>query len=224
MQWINLSVIVTLLLIFAGCENYPKDPHNTLEKIKGDTIRVGIAESGQWASYKDHSAQGLEAEIIKTYAQQINATIKWIPGAQEDLINLMKKYEIDIAIGGFTNSSVFKKHAALTQPFYTEKIKVGAPASFPIPEEIEDQEVLVKEGSAALLAALAAEAKPVKYDSLNNSIAQLIVAPEYELEQMGLQVSKYDLKKIEHVLAIPKGENGFLADLDKYIQKYVKGK
>ena len=214
-------VYVLLLLVLNGCDQFPKDPNNTLEKISGKKLKVGIAESGEWASYKDGVATGIEVEIIKGFAESIKAQIEWVPGSQDHIINLMSEHEVDICIGNFTKKSPFKKHAGFSIPFYTEKIKVGAPAGVTIPEEIEDVEVLVKKNSEAALVVKKEEAKPVLYDSVKN-VDRLIVAPEMELQKHNLQVSEYDLKKIDHVIAIPKGENALLEKLDKYLDKHGK--
>ncbi|MEX0965853.1 MAG: transporter substrate-binding domain-containing protein [Bacteroidia bacterium] len=221
MKFIQIFYLLAITLLFA-CDDFPKDPENTLERIKGKTIRVGIAEDGKWSGYYTGEAIGIEAEIIKAYAKTLNANIEWYPGSQEHLIGLLKEYQIDIAIGGFTESSVFKSHAGFTQPYFTERIKIGAPSNITISEEIKNKKVLVKRGSDALLAVLENNGEPVIYDSLPGILTQLIVAPEDELKSMGLNISEKDLKEIAHVLAVPKGENGLLTDLEQFIKDYVK--
>ena len=224
MKYLQFICLIPVVL-FWGC-NYPKDPNNTLEKIKHRTIRVGISESPQLCEYSigNNEPTGVEVELIKGYAQSIDAKIEWIKGSQEQIVDLIKEYEVDVAIGGYSKNSAFKTHVGLTRPYKTEKIKVGAGAGSTIPKEIEEKEVVVKRGSQALVAVSKNKGIPVIKDSITMADG-LVAGPEEELLKLGLSVSEYNLDKVEHVIAVPKGENGLLKDLENYIiRKWEKKK
>ena len=216
---LNLILLCSPLFFFASCGQFPKDPGNTLKTVTNGTLRAGIAEAGKWASLENDSAAGIEPELLRKYAQSINAEIEWTPASQDQLIKLLHEDEIDIAIGGFVKKSPFKKEAGWTRPHQTEKIKIGAPAEVPIPQDVEDQKILAKKGSAALLALKKKKGIPIPYDTLPQPFT-LIAAPEEELLRHNLQLSDYTLAKIEHVIAIQKGENAFLESLERFIESH----
>lgn len=217
----RLYLLLLLLCCLSACENYPRDPMHTLEKVQDDTLLVGIADDGKWARYAEGEPGGREVALVKGFARQLNATIVWVPGPKEELVALLKENELNLLIGGFTQSSLFKREVAFTRPYFTEKIKLGAPVNMPIPEEIEDRQVYARRGSLALAVIKKHEGKPVAVDSLAN-VKQLIAAPEEELKALGLQISEQTLLEEKHVLAIPKGENAFLNKLDSYLHTHDK--
>lgn len=77
------GLLPVIFLLLAACQEFPKDPGNTLKDVRNDILRVGIAESGKWASFQNDSASGIEVELIKQYALSINAKPEWIPAPQE---------------------------------------------------------------------------------------------------------------------------------------------
>ena len=215
--------ILIFITVTMGCDDFPKDPGNTLNDAKNNVLRVGIAESGKWAQVNNGDYTGIEVNLIKDYAKSINAEIKWIPGSQTHLIDLLNEDEIDVAIGGFTKKSPFEKHAGFTRPHHVEEIRLGIPAGNIIPDDIKDKEVWVEPGSEALVAVKKKKGKPVLIDSLSLPV-NLVAAPTEELRKYNLQISDYTLTKVEHVIAIQKGENAFLESLERFIDKYEQKK
>lgn len=220
---IRRKYIITLLPVFffllTACNDFPKDPGNTLENVKNGRLRVGIAESGKWASFCNGEPQGIEVELIQQFAESLRATPEWIPATQDELIRLLEADEIDIAIGGFVRKSPFETFAGWTRPYHIEEIKVGAPPGIALPENIKDRRILVKKGSPASVAVKKNKGIPVLYDSLS-SPSLLMAAPLEELQQYRLKIGEDELDKIEHVLAIQKGENAFLECLERFIAQY----
>lgn len=210
--WLIYVVIATLCW---SC-NYPKDPNHTLDKMKNQTVRVGISESSGLATISEAGPTGVEVELIKGYAQTINSKIEWVKGSQEQIVGLLKEHQVDVAIGGYSKQTAFKKHIGLTRPYKTEKIKVGASDKSKIPDEVEGKEVAVERTSQALVAVVKHKGIPVKKDSIARTDG-LVAGSEEDLVRLGLAVSEYNLGTVEHVIAIPKGENGLLKSIDNYI-------
>ena len=216
-------IILILVSITLSCDDFPKDPSNTLKDARNNILHVGVAESNKWASVNNGNYSGIEVDLIKEYAKSINAEINWVPGSQIQLIDLLNEDAIDIAIGGFTKKSPFEKHAGFTRPHHVEEIRIGAPAGKIIPDDIEDKEVWVEPGSEALVAVKKKKGKPVLIDSLSLPI-ELVAAPTSELRKYNLNLSDYTLTKVEHVFVIQKGENAFLESLERFIDKYEQEK
>lgn len=212
-------------LILIGC-NYPKDPGNTLEKIKNSTIRVGIANYKGRCNYNNGNPKGPEVELIKGYAKSIGANIEWVKASQSEIVDFLKELQVDVGIGGFTKRSPWKKKVGFSTSYTTEKIKLAALKNVAIPEDIEDKQVLVKPASAALVAVKKNKGIPVIADSIRSTGTgiQLVAGTKEELLNMGLNVSDYDLSKKKYVIAIPKGENALLQDLENYIYQEWKNK
>ncbi|GAA0189217.1 hypothetical protein GCM10009122_49160 [Fulvivirga kasyanovii] len=196
--------------------NYPQDPDHTLDKIKNQTIRVGISESPGLTIVDDDQPSGTEVELIKGYAQTINSQIEWIEGSQELIVELLKEHEVDVAIGGYSKQTAFKKHIGLTRPYKTERIKVGATDKSKIPDEIEGKEIVVEKASHALVAVVKHKGIPIWKDRVIQTDG-LVAGSEEDLISQGLFVSEYNLGTVEHVIAIPKGENGLLKSIENYI-------
>lgn len=223
MRIAKIPILILCLTISACNGNYPRDPENSLEKAKRKSLRVGIAESKELSNYNNGNPSGIEVELIKGYAQSINAEIEWIAASQQEIGYLLKEFQLDIGIGGFTKTTPWKKHVGLTRPYSTEKIKVAVPKGEVVPEEIEDKQVVVKKGSSALAAVKKKKGIPVLVNSLTK-ITQLTAAPEEELKKMEATISEYDLIKVDHVVVIPKGENALLKSLENYIHSEWKNR
>lgn len=216
------KISIAIIAILYSCD-IPKDPNKTFSKAKGDTLRVGIANSGARADFNNGKPKGIEVEIIKGFAESINTEIKWIPGSQQQIIDLLKEYQLDIAIGGFTKGSAFKKHAGFTNYYERVKIKIGAPAGVMLPSKAKNEEIAVKEGTEALAAVKKKNGIPVIYDSIPPKGIPL-AATEKDLEKLNYNISKDHLQKSDYVIAIPKGENKLLQELENYLQSHVKRK
>lgn len=180
-------------------------------------MRVGVSQSRGLCDLKEGAEPtGIEVQLIKGYARSIGAEIEWVQGSQEQIVELLKVYEVDLAVGGYTNKTSFKKHIALSRPYNIEHIKVGAPQNIAIPDDIEGKKVVVKKAGAARAAVKKNKGTPVEKDSVSGS-DQLVAGSKDELLKLGFKVSDYNLNKVEHVVAIPKGENALLKSLENYI-------
>lgn len=218
-----LKIFFLATLIISSCDHYPKDPENSLEKALNGTLKVGIADSPDRCMYNDGNPQGIEVDLIKGFAQSINAKVEWVPGSQEDISNLLKEYELDLGIGGFSKKTPLKRHVGLTRPYDVEKIKVAAPSVMQLPDKVKDKEVVVKKGSAALVAVKKKGGIPVPVDSIIE-IDFLMAASEDKITESTTNISAYDLDKIKHVIAVPRGENALLKKLEDYIYSEWKNK
>lgn len=120
-----IGLLACAVLLSACGGHYPADPHGTLDRVTDGTIRVGVSHQPPFTdtSSAGEIPNGIEAQLLQDYAQTIDADIAWEPGGEEHLIQMLSQRELDVVIGGFSSSSPWSSHAALTTS-YAESIGV----------------------------------------------------------------------------------------------------
>ena len=108
----QLSCIAALALT-AGC-GIPRDPENSLERVR----RTGILRAGITAREPFTTAGGgPEADVIAAFAQSLGAQVEWHPGSESTLFEALEKFELDVAIGGFTADHPWGPKLGFTRPY-----------------------------------------------------------------------------------------------------------
>ena len=82
---------ITILFFIQGCENFPKDPSHTLEKVKNGTLLVGYSEHYPFVIKTQTEPKGIEADLIKAFAKKLNAHIEWKNGTEESLFESLQE-------------------------------------------------------------------------------------------------------------------------------------
>lgn len=116
-QW--TAVLVAALLILTGCSSsYPADPDGTLERVTGGTLRVGVTDNGQWVQLeKANEPQGIEPELVRGFADTLDADIHWRQGSEHGLVQELKHGELDMVIGGISSDTPWTTHAGLSREY-----------------------------------------------------------------------------------------------------------
>lgn len=108
-----------------GCVNssFPKDPKHTLEKVTGDKLVVGITEHKPF-TIEESSSQwvGIEVELVKQFAQELDAKIVWVEGSESELMDLLKHNHLNLVIAGLDKATIWKSEAGLTRPYYHKHV------------------------------------------------------------------------------------------------------
>ena len=126
--------VVTALV--AGCgAPLPRDTDGSLERITGGVLRVGVSDNPPWVEVHDGAAQagrpaadthrteagevvsGREVDLLSGFGREREATVRWVPGAESELIEAMARGELDVMVGGLTTDSPWSKEVALTRPY-----------------------------------------------------------------------------------------------------------
>jgi polar amino acid transport system substrate-binding protein len=123
-----------LALLVAGCQ-IPQDPDGTLDRVAGGTMRVGVTESDPWVTVEPLG--GVEVDLVRSFARDLNARVEWIPGGEEELVNALHEGSLDLVVGGMTSKSRWKKDVALTRPYVETKAVAGDPRSPPVLDEAD---------------------------------------------------------------------------------------
>lgn len=113
----KLNYFLLIAFLFFGCENFPKDPENTLEKVKEGILRVGYSENPPWVVKTDSVPIGIEAELIKAFAKTLHAKVEWKNDTEQNLFEELENKNLDLVIAGVTKDTPWKKKAGLTRPF-----------------------------------------------------------------------------------------------------------
>lgn len=120
---------VAAVLLLAGCGGpFPADPDGTLQRVTGDTLRVGVTANAPWtADEPGGPPAGLEVDLVTEFARELDADVELTVGSEEDLIGRLETQELDLVIGGFTGKSPWAAQAALTTPYTTVPDEQGKP-------------------------------------------------------------------------------------------------
>jgi ABC-type amino acid transport substrate-binding protein len=110
--------LLLLTLSALGCD-MPRDPQGTFDRVRGGTMRVGVSGDSPWVSHSGGDANGIEAALVKKFADQIGAEIDWQPGGESELFHKLQHGGLDLVIGGLVESTPWSKHVGLTRPYLT---------------------------------------------------------------------------------------------------------
>jgi ABC-type amino acid transport substrate-binding protein len=105
------------LVLLASCDALPRDPEGTLEAARGGSLQVGVTEAAPWIMRAGDTAVGLEAEVVKGFAESIDAEVVWVWGPAEHHFERLETFELDLAATGLTRDSPWKKKLGVSRPY-----------------------------------------------------------------------------------------------------------
>jgi polar amino acid transport system substrate-binding protein len=204
-------------LAIGGCQ-YPRDPEGTLDRVSGGTLRAGVIEDPPWVDLSGAEPAGVEPELVRQFAAELDAEIEWVEGAESDLVEAMRGFQLDLIIGGLTRSSPYSEHVALSRPYVDTEIQIGVPPGVELPDELGGERIWVERSSeaAALLKQEEEDATPVHFDSLDQ-VEGIALLDTYEIDAIDYERTDYILRDDEHAIATPMGENAFLVELEHFL-------
>jgi polar amino acid transport system substrate-binding protein len=103
-------------LSLAACD-FPKDPEHTSENVQGKVLRAGVSESPRSIRFEGSEPQGVEADLIRGLAAQMDARVEWRRGGETALLSELKRYRLDIVAGGITNENPWTKELGAARPY-----------------------------------------------------------------------------------------------------------
>lgn len=212
------TIFIFLALSLFSC-GIPKDPGNTLNEIRNGTLRAGLAENPPWTVWKDGNPSGVEADIIKGIAQELNARIKWKHASAEELFPALEKGELDIVAAGLTKSSPWTSKFGASNPYLKTHLIIGIPPGIDsseanlrkmkigVPFGSEEKSVLQNDGY---------EIKEV-YDLQN--YGGPVAAYDYQISGLNKIPARKKFKVQAHILPVEKGENAWLVYIENYVRE-----
>lgn len=115
----RIFLAAAMLLILGGCSAIPADPDDTLERVTGDTLRVGVSPNPPWTDLPEGTSGapvGVEVDLVNAFADTLDADVQWVPGGEEALIGQLERGQVHLVIGGLTADSPWQQMAGLTRP------------------------------------------------------------------------------------------------------------
>jgi polar amino acid transport system substrate-binding protein len=213
----RLAAALVAAALLGGCD-VPQDPDGTLDRVTGGTMRVGVTQADPWVMLEgDQPNGGVEVELVRRFARDLDAQVEWIDGSEEELVNAAKEGSLDLVIAGMTKKSRWKKDVTFTRPYVETKAVIGARPDEADREDFDGVKVAAERGSveeALLENKTDALVEPV--DSLAGQDGP-VAAFEYVLDDLGLEPSEVELEKEAHVMALPFGENAWLVRLERFL-------
>ena len=123
-----LLILLISSAFFASCSNLPRDPKKTLQHVEEQKrLRVGLVEHPPWVVRTQGEPAGVEVELVKQFAAELGATPDWGWGGEQEQMEALEHYKLDLLIGGFTSESPWSKYVGLTSPYTDQKQVMAAP-------------------------------------------------------------------------------------------------
>jgi polar amino acid transport system substrate-binding protein len=212
------AVACAVAALAAGCQ-FPADPEGTLDRVEGGTMRVGVIHEPPWVILEEgRDPAGVEPELVRRFAETIDAEIEWVEGTEADLAAAAGGFQIDLIIGGLTREFPYVDDVAMTAPYVDTEVELGLPPGEELPDELGGVEVYVEHSSeaAALLREEEDDAVPVFFDSLDE-VDGLALLDTYDIDAIDYERTDYILRDHEHAMAVPLGENAFMVELERFL-------
>ena len=209
-------MLLILGLGLLACSSLPRDPENTLKRVTGHELRVGLVEHPPWVIRTNAEPAGAEVELVRELAAEIGATPVWLWGGEQQHLEALKRFELDLVIGGLTANTPWSKEVGLTSPYFEERFAIGVPAGSPPLDNVKGQQVAAPRGEAIAAYLEKKGATPVRVDDLAQASGP-VAAPVWQLERLGYTRTSVELHTEKHVMATPPGENGWIRRLDDFL-------
>lgn len=214
----SFLIALTLCIFCAGCGQLPRDPEKTLSRVRqGKRLRVGLVEHAPWVVRTEGEPSGAEVELVKEFAREIGATPEWHRGGEQEQMEALEHYQLDLLVGGLTSETAWSKYVGLTSPYFESRVVVGIGKSAPPLKSVKGVPVAVESGDSSAYYLESKGASVVPVDDLARANSAAVAAPEWQLEKLGLAPTDVDLRTEKHVMAAPPGENAFIKRLDEFL-------
>lgn len=113
-----IAVLLLICTITACGARIPSDPNGTLANIEtSHVMRVGATSSPGLVTVTSGEVSGPLATLIDGFAEEHEATVTWTVDSEERLVDALEQGEIDLAIGGMTDATVWADRVAVTRGY-----------------------------------------------------------------------------------------------------------
>jgi len=178
-------------------------------------MRVGLIENPPWVVRTSGEPAGVEVELIRNFASQLGTTAEWHWGGEQQQMEALQHYQLDLVIGGVTDRTPWSKYIGLTGSYFKETYRIGVPPASQL-QNIKGAEVTVLSGEAVAADLEKKGARVIRVDDLSKANGP-VAAPDWQLEQMSLKGMAEELDSVKHVIAVPPGENALVKRLDEFL-------
>lgn len=114
----SFYVLICSILLTSCALDLPRDPNGSLERIRGNELRVGISREPVLAEVGDDGIPtGPLVDLAKSFAGSLDATISWTVAGEESLVNDLEEGRLDLAIGGLTQDTPWADKVGVTRGY-----------------------------------------------------------------------------------------------------------
>ena len=108
-----------------------------------------------WVDLSDPEPAGVEPELVRDFAEQIDAEVEWVAGRSHELAGAMRGFQLDLIVGGLDPAVGLRREVAMTRPYVDTEVEIGVPPGPELPDALGGQRIWVERNSeaAALLEA-----------------------------------------------------------------------
>ena len=214
---LEVSRLVALLcaLSVVAC-GVPRDPEGTLDRAGGGEMRVGVSSSDPWTAWSGDEPSGVEVELVKEFAAEIDSEIFWVEGSEAEVIEALEAGELDLVIGGLTSTSPWSR-------WRLSPIPTSPPRSSWRFRTVRRCRTTWRMWTSQSREAAAAGGILEKTDA-NPLIVEDIAQAEgpaavenWLLDDLDLVETDVTLEETDHVMAVRMGENDWMTELETYL-------
>jgi polar amino acid transport system substrate-binding protein len=109
-----LFLLLIMSACVAGCSDLPRDPKETLRRVQGGRLRVGLVEHPPWVVRTEGEPAGAEVALVRQFATEVGAMPEWHWGGEQQQMEALRYYQLDLLIGGTTDETPWSKYVGLT--------------------------------------------------------------------------------------------------------------
>lgn len=214
------AILAAFVLSGCGEFSYPRDPDHTLQTVLAtNRMRVVAVEHPPWVVIgAGGMPTGAEVELVEAFASELGAKIEWREAVAFRALEALEQGDADLAVGGFTREAV-EAHAVTghTYSYFTETLLVAAEPGTLLPRHLSGDKVYA---APELMAEGLIEDEGGTPISQMTENVELVALPDWRLPERDLVITGIELRRNEHVMAIPKGENAWLLRLDHFLRRH----
>lgn len=213
------KIIILLPLVLAtACDQYPRDPQDSLKQIEeSGVLHVGVIASHPWViGEAPDTPSGVEVRLMERFARELGVEVMWHWGNEGKLFEGLRRYELDLVIGGITASNPWKRQAGFTIPYFSGHAVVGVPQGHASLSSLEGVTVAARRGEG-FRAKVRDEGGRIQFLEDLAGANMPVAARDWEIDALGMEKTGITLQQFQHVLAIPKGENALLMRLEQFL-------
>jgi len=97
----------------------PRDAAGTLERVRSTgVLRAGAITNPPYVVTDGAAVSGPEAEAVEAFAQAQRVRVQWAVGSEEDLVEQLERFQLDVVVGGITKKNPRAKKVGTTLPLY----------------------------------------------------------------------------------------------------------
>lgn len=112
------AVALLAALSLAGCGmTIPSDPDGTLDSVRGDDLRVGVAPDGELVEVSVGDPTGSVIDLVDGFADSIDATPEWTVATEETLVRMLEQGDLDLIAGGITSDTPWLDKAGVSRGY-----------------------------------------------------------------------------------------------------------